>query len=509
MVLDVEQILDNQANLDLVKKWSNISRKQFKSMGLTESLFAKGSEHEDFLRFVPNGNSPEGRWRKYVVARLLENQIQADAGRLKGLNEATMSHAVGGYEKFVFPTIIAVFANLLIDQLVSVQPLTAPSGMIFFMDIVAGSSKGQTAQGSKLYNATLGPIPTSNYTSEQVTNEGGPSTNGSTTNFSYNLSYIPVRPGTVTLTAVTGAGTTMTVNDDGQGNLVGNVGAASTVNYQTGAVNVTWSTAPASGTAANFGSTYEYISEGNNNRPQLDVRLSSTTVVARNWSITTDWSVEAAQDLQQLHGMSLEKIILDYTNNRIQQDIQNSIIGQLLIQASAGTLSWSRTPPSGVQYYFHKQQIRDTISLAKASIRQATRRFMPNWCICDPQFAAVLRVVEGFTNKPVPANIGGIYEIGSIDGLRVYENPDMNFLPYNRTADNVGLAILGHKGDNFIEAGFVFAPYLGIYATSTYTLQDMVQRKGIMYRAGLKMIESAQYAVINMTSTPNVPETPA
>ena len=501
-----DQIL--KAAAPLIKKWSSIPTETLRAVGLNESnCFSPGQKYMDFIQYVKGGNDANTEWKKYTLARLLENAYNEQVSRRR-LSESTMTHAVGAYEKFVFPTIVAVYANLLVDKWVSVQPLTAPSGLIFYMDIVAGSQKGNIAKGSKLYTATLGPVPNSNYSSETIEEENSATGDGSTTAFQFNLSYLPIRPGTVNITAQTAAGTTMTVNDDGSGNLVGNTGAASTVNYQTGAINVTFSSAPASGVLAL--STYEYLSESNSNLPQLDFRLTSTTVQAQTFKLNTNWSVEAQMDLQQLHGMSLDKIILDYTNNEIQREIQNKIIGQLLTIASAGTLTWSRTPPTGVQYYFHKQQVRDVMSQAKAAIRTSTRRFTPNWIICDPQFAAIVRTVEGFTAKPPPSNVAGIFNIGTIDGMEIYENPDMLVLNYAaRPANSVGLALVGYKGQNFIEAGYVFAPYLGVYTTDTYTLEDMVSRRGIMYRAGMKPIEAAQYAVINLTSTPNQPESVA
>src|SRR3954471_15723286 len=65
---------------------------------------------------------------KNVMAVLYENQSQY----LMGLNEDTMSTNVGSFLKFVFPVLRRVFPSLIANEIVSVQPMTAPIGGIFF-----------------------------------------------------------------------------------------------------------------------------------------------------------------------------------------------------------------------------------------------------------------------------------------------------------------------------------------------------------------------------------------
>ena len=64
------------------------------------------------------------------MARLLENQ----AAQL--LKEASTMSAgdVEGFASVAFPIVRRVFGGLLAQDLVSVQPMSLPSGLIFFMD---------------------------------------------------------------------------------------------------------------------------------------------------------------------------------------------------------------------------------------------------------------------------------------------------------------------------------------------------------------------------------------
>lgn len=71
---------------------------------------------------------------------------------------------------------------------------------------------------------------------------------GVTTNFTYTVTETPFLKNEVTIGAVDTSGNTLQVNDDGDGNLVGSVSAAgtNTINYTSGAVDVTFSSAVAS-----------------------------------------------------------------------------------------------------------------------------------------------------------------------------------------------------------------------------------------------------------------------
>ena len=65
-----------------------------------------------------------------------------------------------------------------------------------------------------------------------------------TTNFTGTLDNVPVVRNEVLFNSVDTAGDPLKVYDDGDGNLEGDVGAASTINYVTGAYDVTFSVAP-------------------------------------------------------------------------------------------------------------------------------------------------------------------------------------------------------------------------------------------------------------------------
>ena len=130
---------------------------------------------------------------KASMARLLENQAQ------ELLREAnTMSGGdVEGFAAVAFPIVRRVFGSLIANELVSVQPMSLPSGLIFFLDFQFERDRGANLQGTSLFGGGV--------VGSQLT--GGVSLSGPNAENSLralNQGYsLPTGSGNVTLTLVT------------------------------------------------------------------------------------------------------------------------------------------------------------------------------------------------------------------------------------------------------------------------------------------------------------------
>jgi len=87
------------------------------------------------------------------MARLLENQ----AKELLRESTSMASGDVEGFAAVAFPIVRRVFAGLIANDLVSVQPMSLPSGLIFFLDFTfSGDLGGGTASGDQRMGNTYG-----------------------------------------------------------------------------------------------------------------------------------------------------------------------------------------------------------------------------------------------------------------------------------------------------------------------------------------------------------------
>ena len=118
-------------------------------------------EKTGLLEGLDNERSKNG------MARLLENQAK------ELLREATAMNAgdVQGFAAVAFPIVRRVFAGLIANDLVSVQPMSLPSGLIFFLDFTFSGDLGDgtRSQSGKLGNLAGQSIYGTNRVASQIT----------------------------------------------------------------------------------------------------------------------------------------------------------------------------------------------------------------------------------------------------------------------------------------------------------------------------------------------------
>ena len=103
---------------------------------------------------------------KSTMARLLENQ----AKELLRESSSMSAGDVEGFAAVAFPIVRRVFAGLIANDLVSVQPMSLPSGLIFFLDFVYSPNlAGQADAASRLGNIAEKSIYGTNQIASQVT----------------------------------------------------------------------------------------------------------------------------------------------------------------------------------------------------------------------------------------------------------------------------------------------------------------------------------------------------
>ena len=108
----------------------------------------------------------EGTGRENM-ARLLENQasqVLREASSLgNGGNAALASSGdMRGFTNVAFPIVRRVFGGLIANDLVSIQPMSLPSGLLFYLDYTSGDNHGAegsgnvASKGESLYNGPAG-----------------------------------------------------------------------------------------------------------------------------------------------------------------------------------------------------------------------------------------------------------------------------------------------------------------------------------------------------------------
>ncbi len=466
--------------------------------------------------------------RKSNIAQLLENQASFM------LNEVTLDASAGRFDTVAFPMVRRIFSRLLANEIVSVQPLALPSGLLFYMDARVSSDKVSPYNNS---NGQAGPSWNENesayerfYANRNQTASFGTATtvtgtqfavsSGSSTNGLYEV--------TVTLGAnfdENKAQSSSTLKMSAQTAVVYNgvttVAAGSDIRYYAniqqwgkdyyagGVAKIILDVRPTS----TFGTDYDYTKQSNftgvpywsvfhnleasPNMSELSLRFSSVTVNTITRKMRAHWTPELAQDLEAYHSIDAEAELTALLSEEIAAEIDREIIMDL-IQEAMFEARWDyQGMQDNVNFFGTQKDWNQTlitrINEISAQIHKATLRGGANWVICSAEAGAIFDDLEYFhvdgSASPETEKYNlGMEKIGQLGSrYTVYKDP---YLPSN-------IVLVGHKGNTFLEAGYVYAPYIPLQLTATiYDPNDFTPRKGIMTRYAKKMINNRFYGVI-------------
>lgn len=483
------------------------------SQNLHEQLMHRGAMLAESEQWKPYMEGLEGPTRD-ITAVLLENEKQY----FDRLDETTKVAQIGNFLKFAFPMVRAIFPQLIAMDIVSVQPMQGPVSLVFYLDFLYGTTKGNILKGDRLYRSGF-PLQANDtstewdghdtdylFSSETVTLEQIIALDGTTPDtVSYTMTYKPTRPTSVELwlgqtrsnavkigtSNADGSFTSLGVTVGGQVTSV--TGAAGSVNFDTGVI---------SGVSVAYGTlnttwiiyvTYKYISEGTTQVPEIDLQLQSTAVTADTRKLKANWSVEAANDLRALQNLDVEAELSAVLADEIRFEIDREIITDLIALSTSHGIpvkNFDRTPPSGISYYEHKMNFFDHLIIQSNQIFKMTRRAAGNFLVGGIEVANLIEALPGFQPTNIVGN--GVVKIGNLKGqFDVYKDPYMTTTQY----------VMGYKGPSFLDAGYVFAPYVPLYTTPTFVLADFVGTKGMMTRYGKKTINNRFYIQGAVTGT--------
>ena len=469
------------------------------------------------------GNFLEGVQDPYtrrVMAMMYENQFEDMRHQL---TEDTLSVNAGSYTKYIFPVLRRVFPNLIANEIVSVQPMTAPVGAVFYFEYKHGKSKGQTVAGSNLIQNFDQDYSSEKILEEQVAVPDGAKYGGAGAALSVILQYSPVRPlnSALGLSVVVedqdADGTVQqTATDDGAGGFTGNVLAGSSINYATGQItNFKFTVAPVAGAGdRKIVVTYFYDSEANKQVPDVYLDISFQEIRATTRKLKARWSAEASDDLRAFHGVDAETELVAGISQEIALELDRDILSQLFAASVTTATTFDFTVPAGITELDHIRSCLTRMSAVSYLIHKKTLRAPANWYVTSPEVSAKLVQLQSHGDWR-PIWVSGAQPYGPFDGIQTppsygpisshqgilklgllsnkwwgYQDP---FFTFNQI-------MLGLRGQSYLDAGFVFAPYVPLQMTPTFLdPEDQTYRKGMRTRYATKRLRDEWYGRVTIT----------
>ena len=468
-----------------------------KNKSLQESVLNRGLELSESRRWSRYTNAIREGYREKNNKSIPDNIVSTTAILLENtynycarMDETTRVVNLGSFVDYGFEVISAVVPNLISHELVSVQPMNAKFGAIFYLQYLYGNNKGNISKGDIMRSPFTGSTGNSEFTSEMIGGESLGVGDGSKTTFSTTLAYTPVRTGT---TVVTVGGVTLVVKSTAGG--VDTLGSTDnsdststgTVNLETGAVSVTLKTAPALNVPVTCDYNYN-MDLTENGFSQVDLDLQSVSIEAKPRKIRARWLLDAAYELEKTKGIDAESELVIALSSEIKHEIDNEMLNNLYRLAGHTGFEWDCQMPTnaGISYIDYKRTIIDVLTEMSNKIFTSTKRIGANFVVGGVNFCNIVETLPEFAPAGLAGGqVNGPHFIGTLAGKwRVYKNPF--YAP--------DVFLLGYKGASYLDAGYVYAPYMPLYATPTQVLDDFIFRKGLATSYGTLMLNNLLYA---------------
>lgn len=385
-----------------------------------------------------------------ILRPLLENQKNYIMNETAAAG-STDAHSIAGFRKVLIPMIRRIIPGTIASELVGVQPMSGPVGLVYslrfkYNDAVTRTGPGGDINaGSELFgNQTpIGRFYSGGTDEAQAAGTGG---------FAAGVDVSDLQDGSV-----------MAGSGQFSGTPTGEAWGSS--------LDISATTAHRS-----FGGSGSY-SEGTGGR-QISLEIVSQAVEAGSRRLQSGWTLEAMQDLNAQHGIDIETEITQAMSAEIIQEIDAEIIGDLT--ALAGTVTtYNGSKPGAPDFYqpvFAGDRFANLgvlINYVANEIGRKTRRGSGNFIVVSPMMVSVLQsaaksvfapAIEGSFKGPNNTML-----VGTLNGtIKVYSYLWNQITSTDSTPVGTGndTVLIGYKGSNGeTDSGYFYCPYIPLMSS--------------------------------------------
>jgi hypothetical protein len=368
--------------------------------------------------------------RRNVTAVVLENMEKQQIQERAQINEVA-ANVTGTHVDNWDPVLISLVRRatpaLLAFDLVGVQPMTGPTGLIFAMKSAYTTQNGTEA----LFDEA-------------------------------NTEFSGVAAGTA---------------NDSTNPFEGDSSDADSVDDYTPGPGMTTAQAEALG---NTGSAFA----------EMAFSIDKTTVTAKSRALKAQYTIELAQDLKAVHGLSAETELANILSTEILAEMNREIIRNINLKSvtsvlASGEFDATDAADTGGARWLVERIKGMVFAMEKEAntIATSTRRGKGNWALVSHGVAAALNaagMMDTTLGLSGPQNFdsdatGSLLAGTMTGGMKVYIDPYASVDYYT----------IGYKGSNPYDAGMFYCPYVPLSMMKTIGENDFQPKIGFKTRYGL------------------------
>ena len=170
------------------------------------------------------------------------------------------------------------------------------------------------------------------------------------------------------------------------------------------------------GEGAPLGEKSEYADINNGTYPTVSFGLVKSAVEAKTRKLAAHWSPELAEDMQAMHGIDVEREMVNTLTYEIGAEIDRQIITEMVKAAIIGksTTTWSPATADGLDQMGRLATLLTQITIEANQIAIRTRRGNANFVVTTPRVCALLQQLSmnKFTSFKTSATMPTVPDTG-------------------------------------------------------------------------------------------------
>ena len=413
-------------------------------------------------------------------ARALSITLENEEKHLTQLTETQISNSFSTTPQNVLRIVRLGYPNSVRGEIFLEWAMeTARDSIYYLSPVYQASKRGATAGNVTHENASF------RYASEiesEVMGTGDGSTVAFTGPSVGKLTNPPLRPFSVKVLA---GGTPVAV-DDGSGNLIGvllNTSATNTVNYDDGAITVTFTTAPTAGAALTV--EYNFDSEDVNQYPDLgsiDIQLRDYQFRVKPWPLYVSWSKMTELLINTTLNIDAEDALIRGAADELKKSLDFHAI-RLAYQSALrnSAVTFNTQGAVGEAEVDRVMAFSRAIDGATNKMYNVLQRGGVTKLVGGPTAVGYLQLHSPFNASNAQQSVGA-YRVGSIDDIDVYK------VPSSIVPDDEFMAV--YRNENVPEdVSVAFGTLVPLYRSQTLEYKEFYSETGLAYFGDSKVLQ--------------------
>jgi hypothetical protein len=230
----------------------------------------------------------------------------------------------------------------------------------------------------------------------------------------------------------------------------------------------------------------EWASLADGTMPRAQFTIKKGVVEAKTRKLGASWSLEAAEDMANMHGLNLDNEMNTLISYEVKAEIDREILGEMVRSSiqDRTTSTWSAVSADGRNQIERIGTLFTHLLDKSQQIALKTRRGAGNFVVASPKVVSLLQrigMVPGLSDaKGIPgadtSSNAALARVGTLSS---------NHALYRDTFAGGDYMLVGYKGKNPQDNGVIYCPYVPLQLFKTVGPDDGNPRIGARSRDGL------------------------